>query len=69
MAFGGVGNKLSGKRVIIHNVNVASVLILNLKTSWSKKVMYQLRRLVLQGFLPNIKFKTRYSSGIDKLSF
>lgn len=67
MAFEVWGSSLSGQRVIIHTDNVALVSILNSKTSKSKRVMFLLRRLVLQGLLLNIQFKAEHISGIHNI--
>lgn len=58
------GSNLSGKRLIIHTDNEALVSILNLNTSKSKRVMYLLRQLLLQGLMLNIQFKAKHIAGI-----
>lgn len=47
----------SGKEVIIYTDNEA--LVLNFNAFKSKRVMNLLRRLVLQGVMPNIQFKAK----------
>lgn len=64
MAFAIWGSNLSGKRLIIHTDNEALVSILNCNTSKSKRVMYLLRQLVLQGLMLNIQFKAKHIAGI-----
>lgn len=64
MAFAIWGSNLSGKRLIIHTDNETLVSILNCNTSKSKRVMYLLRQLVLQGLMLNIQFKAKHIAGI-----
>lgn len=64
MAFAIWDSNLSGKRLIINTENEALVSILNLNTSKSKRVMYLLRQLVLQGLMLNIQFKAKHIAGI-----
>ena len=67
MAFEIWGEKLAGKKVILHTDNQALVSILNSNTSKSKRVMHLLRKLVLQGLVHNIQFKATHIIGLHNI--
>lgn len=69
MAFAIWGSNLSGKQLIIHTDNEALVSILNCNTSKSKRVMYLLRQLVLQGLMLNIQFKAKGYTMLKQILF
>lgn len=63
LAFHCWGERLKGKKIVLHTDNMALVSILNNKYTKNSKIMLALRPLVLQALLFNIQFKAEHVPG------
>lgn len=61
------GSESAGKNLFLHTDNHVLVSILNCKTSKTERVMYLLKKLVLQGLVFNIQFRAVHIMGLSNI--